>query len=127
MPAKNTVDIGLSKLPEIIVFDSDRTGQAQSPLPETSLNSALLVLRRQWLSRSLRYFPVWAAGLEKFINIFEERINKGEDAIDAALCTIREVSKMNRKIRFEGDAYSAEWHAEAERRGIVKPALSPKE
>ena len=125
MPAKNTMDIGLSKLPEIIAFDSDRN--RTSPIAFTGNK---FEFRAPGASQAMAVpvtaiLSVWAAGLEKFINIFEERINKGEDAIDAALCTIREVSKMNRKIRFEGDAYSAEWHAEAERRGIVKARTIP--
>jgi len=125
MPAKNTVDIGLSKLPEIIAFDSDRN--RTSPVAFTGNK---FEFRAPGASQAMAVpvtavLSVWAAGLEKFINIFEERINKGEDAIEAALCTIREVSVMNRKIRFEGDAYSAEWHAEAKRRGIVKARTIP--
>ena len=125
MPAKNTMDIGLSKLPEIIAFDSDRN--RTSPIAFTGNK---FEFRAPGASQAMAVpvtaiLSVWAAGLEKFINIFEDRINKGEDAIDAALCTIREVSKMNRKIRFEGDAYSDEWHAEAERRGIVKARTIP--
>jgi len=45
--------------------------------------------------------------------------------MDAALSTIREVSKKSRKIRFEGDSYSKEWQKEAERRGIVKAHTIP--
>ncbi|MDY9921279.1 MAG: glutamine synthetase III [Synergistota bacterium] len=125
MPAKNTIDIGLSKLPEIIAFDSDRN--RTSPIAFTGNK---FEFRAPGASQAMAVpvtaiLSVWAAGLEKFINIFEERINKGEDAIDAALCTIREISQMNRKIRFEGDAYSAEWHAEAEQRGIVKARTIP--
>ena len=125
MPAKNTVDLGLSKLPEIIAFDSDRN--RTSPVAFTGNK---FEFRAPGASQAIALpvtaiFSVWAAGLEKFISIFEERINKGEDAIEAALCTIREVSVMSRKIRFEGDAYSAEWHAEAERRGIVKAKTIP--
>ncbi len=125
MPAKNTVDIGLSKLPEIVAFDSDRN--RTSPVAFTGNK---FEFRAPGASQAMAVpvtaaLSVWAAGLEKFINVFEARINKGEDVLEAAICTIREVSRMNRKIRFEGDAYSAEWHEEAERRGIVKAKTIP--
>lgn len=125
MPVKNTIDLGLSKLPEIIAFDSDRN--RTSPVAFTGNK---FEFRAPGSSQAMAVpvtalLSVWAAGLEKFMSIFEKRINNGEDAIDAAICTIREVSKMNRNIRFEGDAYTEEWHAEAERRGIVKAKTIP--
>lgn len=79
---------------------------------------------------------VWAAGLEKFINIFEERINKGEDAIDAALCTIREVSRRTGRsgskemlIRLNGTrgrakGYSQSPHYPRRNRPFLEPKTS---
>lgn len=68
---------------------------------------------------------VWAAGLDEFIKLFEKRIDDGEDAVEAAIQTIREVSEMSRNIRFEGDAYTEKWHKEAEGRGLVKARTIP--
>ncbi len=125
MPAKNTLDLGLSKLPEIVAFDSDRN--RTSPIAFTGNK---FEFRAPGASQAMAIpvtalFSVWAAGMEKFLDIFEKRINNGEDPIDAAICTIREVSKMNKKIRFEGDSYTKEWHEEAARRGIVKASTIP--
>lgn len=125
MPMKNKLDIGLSKLPEIVAFDSDRN--RTSPVAFTGNK---FEFRAPGASQAMAVpvtalLSVWAAGLEKFMGILEERISGGEDAVDAALCTIRDVSRMNRKIRFEGDAYSDKWYEEAERRGIVKARTIP--
>ena len=68
---------------------------------------------------------VWAAGMEKFLGFFEEEINSGLDPVDAAIKTIRKVAAMSRNIRFEGNAYSANWHEEAERRGLLKAKTIP--
>ena len=70
-------------------------------------------------------FAIWAAGLEQFIGLFEARVNKGEDQLDAAINTIRDVSKESRNIRFEGDAYTRDWQQEAARRGIIKAHTIP--
>ena len=125
MPAKNMMDLGLSRLPEIVAFDSDRN--RTSPLAFTGNK---FEFRAPGASQAMgvpvtALLSVWAAGLEKFITIFEGYINKGDDPIDAALATIKETSKMSRKIRFEGDAYTPEWTEEAKRRGIFKAATIP--
>ena len=72
MPAKNTMDIGLSKLPEIIAFDSDRN--RTSPIAFTGNK---FEFRAPGASQAMAVpvtaiLSVWASGLEKFINIFED-------------------------------------------------------
>ena len=125
MPAKNMLDLGLAKLPEIVAYDSDRN--RTSPLAFTGNK---FEFRAPGASQAMAVpvtalLSVWAAGLEKFLSLFETRIDNGEDPVDAALSTIREVSKMSRHIRFEGDAYTEEWHEEARRRGILKAETIP--
>lgn len=123
--AKKTLDIGLAKLPDIVAFDSDRN--RTSPLAFTGNK---MEFRAPGASQAMALpvtalLAVWAAGLEEFMSIFEKRIESGEDPLDAAECTIREVSQKSRFIRFEGDAYTKEWHEEAQRRGIVKARNIP--
>ena len=123
--AKKTLDLGLPKLPDIVAFDSDRN--RTSPVAFTGNK---FEFRAPGSSQAIAVpttalCAVWAAGLEKFNSIFEEKINKGADPMDAAIKTIREVSKMNAKIRFEGDSYSEEWLKEAKKRGIVKAHTIP--
>lgn len=125
MPGKCTVDLGLIKLPEIVAFDSDRN--RTSPVAFTGNK---FEFRAPGASQAMAVpvtalLSVWAAGMEKFLQIFEANIDSGQDPVDAALCTIREASKISRNIRFEGDAYSKEWHEEAERRGLIKARTIP--
>lgn len=125
LPVKSTVDLGLSKLPEIVAFDSDRN--RTSPIAFTGNK---FEFRAPGASQAMAVpltalLSVWAAGMEKFLILFEKRINNGEDPVDAAISTIREVSKINKNIRFEGDAYTKEWHEEAQRRGIIKAHTIP--
>lgn len=125
LPEKSLLDIGLDKLPTIIAYDSDRN--RTSPIAFTGNK---FEFRAPGASQAMAIpatfiFAVWAAGLEKFTEIFKTHLDKGTDPLDAALATIREVSKKSRKIRFEGDSYSKEWQKEAERRGIVKAHTIP--
>ncbi|MBQ0054581.1 MAG: glutamine synthetase III [Synergistaceae bacterium] len=125
MPEKSTLDLGLDKLPTIIAYDSDRN--RTSPIAFTGNK---FEFRAPGASQAMAIpatfiFAIWAAGLEKFNEKFSARLKKGADVLDAALATIREVSKASRKIRFEGDSYSEEWRREAEKRGIVKAETIP--
>jgi glutamine synthetase len=125
MPGKNFLDLGLSKLPDIVAYDSDRN--RTSPLAFTGNK---MEFRAPGASQAIAVpvtalLSVWAAGMEDFLSIAESRIGSGEDAIDAAIYAIREAAVHSRAIRFEGDAYSDEWHKEAERRGIVKARTIP--
>ena len=122
---KGTLDLGLQKLPDIVAFDSDRN--RTSPIAFTGNK---FEFRAPGASQAIAVpataiFAVWAAGLEEFLGLFEKRVNKGEDPLDAAINTIREVSKINRNIRFEGDAYTRDWQQEAARRGIIKAHTIP--
>ncbi|MCF0247988.1 MAG: glutamine synthetase III [Synergistes sp.] len=124
-PAKSTLDLGLPKLPDIVAFDSDRN--RTSPLAFTGNK---FEFRAPGSSQAMAIpvmslLSVWAAGLEEFLGMFEERINNGEESVDAAINTIREANEISRNIRFEGDAYTEGWHAEAERRGLVKARTIP--
>ena len=124
-PAKSTLDLGLPKLPDIVAFDSDRN--RTSPLAFTGNK---FEFRAPGSSQAMAIpvmslLSVWAAGLEEFLGMFEERINNGEEPVDAAINTIREANEISRNIRFEGDAYTEGWHAEAERRGLVKARTIP--
>lgn len=125
MPAKETLDLGLTKLPEIIAYDSDRN--RTSPLAFTGNK---FEFRAPGASQAMAIpctclFSIWAAGLEKFIELFEQHTAAGEDTIEAAMSVTRELSIASRKIRFEGNSYKQEWINEAHKRGIVKAETVP--
>lgn len=126
MPAKNKIDLGLPKLPEIVAYDSDRN--RTSPLAFTGDK---FEFRAPGASQAMAVpvtalLSIWAAGLEKFMELLEKQISRGEDPITAALSVIRELSKKSRNIRFEGDSYKKDWEKEAKKRGIVKAETIPK-
>jgi glutamine synthetase len=125
LPAKNKIDLGLPKLPEILAFDSDRN--RTSPLAFTGDK---FEFRAPGASQAMSVpvtalLSVWAAGLEEFMTLLEKRINNGEEPITAAVSVIRELSIKSRKIRYEGDSYKNDWKEEAQKRGIVKGKTIP--
>ena len=124
-PAKGTLDLGLPKLPDIVAFDSDRNRTSPIAFTGNKFEFRAPGASQAMATPVMALLSVWAAGLDEFIKLFEKRIDDGEDAVEAAIQTIREVSEMSRNIRFEGDAYTEKWHKEAEGRALVKARTIP--
>ena len=125
LPEAKAMDLGLAKLPEIIPFDSDRN--RTSPVAFTGDK---FEFRAPGASQSIAlpvtmFASLWAYGIEQVTGIIEAKIAQGKDPIDAALEAAREAFRMGSNILFEGDAYSAEWHEEAKRRGLIEAETMP--
>lgn len=125
LPEKGVMDLGLSKLPDIIPFDSDRN--RTSPVAFTGDK---FEFRAPGASQSIAlpvtmFASLWAWGIEQVTAMVEAKISEGKDPIDAALEAAREAFRMGSNILFEGDAYSLEWHEEAKRRGLVEAETMP--
>ncbi|MDB5197815.1 MAG: glutamine synthetase type [Flaviaesturariibacter sp.] len=68
---------------------------------------------------------IMAATLKQFKKDVDGLIEKGEKKEIAILHTIREYIVGSEKVLFEGDGYSAEWEAEAEKRGLANVKTTP--
>lgn len=125
LPETKVMDLGLAKLPDIIAFDSDRN--RTSPVAFTGDK---FEFRAPGASQSIAlpvtmFASLWAWGIEQVTGIIDGKIAQGKDPIDAALEAAREAFRMGGDILFEGDAYSAEWHEEAKRRGLIEAETMP--
>lgn len=56
--------------------------------------------------------------LVRFKALVDENMQKGLSQDKAMMKVIRQFLSESKKIRFEGNGYSKEWHAEAEKRGL---------
>lgn len=125
LPEKGTLDLGLSKLPDIIPFDSDRN--RTSPVAFTGDK---FEFRAPGSSQSIAlpvtmFASLWAYGIDEIIRRTEEGISRGLEPIDAAIDAARTAFNDGKNILFEGDAYSPEWHEEAKRRGLIEAVSIP--
>lgn len=116
--SKKTIEIGVTTLPDLPRDDSDRNrtspfaftgnkfefravGSSQSiAWPNTILNTMV--------SESLDYMATR----------LEEALKKNSDINHAVQTICKEVLNENKRIIFNGDNYSKEWHDEAEKRGL---------
>ncbi len=56
---------------------------------------------------------------------FENQLNQGKSLEDALRPIIQKSYSENKQVVFGGDGYSEEWHAEAERRGLLNLPSTP--
>jgi glutamine synthetase len=124
LPVKNSLDLGLKRLPSIILDNTDRNRTAplaftgnkfefRAPGAPQSPAGPLTVL-----------VAIWAWGIEKIAEKIESRLNE-VGIIDAALDAIKYAAKESKNIRYEGNCYSDEWVEEAERRGLTIANTTP--
>ncbi len=125
MPTKSTMDLGLTKLPSITAFDSDRN--RTSPVAFTGDK---FEFRAPGSSQSIAlpvtmFASLWAWGIEQLTKKIEAKSNSGKDPLEIALDAVKEAVREGSSILFEGDAYTPEWQAEAKRRGLIEAETMP--
>ena len=125
LPERGVMDLGLTKLPDIIPFDSDRN--RTSPVAFTGDK---FEFRAPGSSQSIAlpvtmFASLWAWGIDEVTRMVEERVTSGKEPIDAALEAAREAFRRGSNILFEGDAYTSEWHDEARKRGLIEAETMP--
>jgi len=123
---KTEIKLGIGKIPGIFLDNTDRN--RTSPFAFTgnrfefravgssaNCSSAMIVLNAA-VARQLKAFA-------EEVNAMADRGEKRDEAIFQVLkkCIID-----SKRIRFEGDGYSAEWHKEAVRRGLSAEPSVPK-
>lgn len=125
LPGKSTVDLGLSRLPDLAAFDCDRNRTSPLAFTGNKFEFRAVGSSQAIATPVTALLSIWAAGMDRFLEIFESYIGSGQEPVDAAMSTIRDTYAMSSDIHFEGDAYTEEWHREAERRGLIKARTIP--
>jgi glutamine synthetase len=66
-----------------------------------------------------------AEAVDSMSEDLENAINSGSSLEEAVVKVVHDVYNANKAICFNGDGYSAEWHAEAEERGLLNLRTTP--
>ncbi|MDR1915338.1 MAG: glutamine synthetase III [Synergistaceae bacterium] len=122
---KPAIDLGLAKLAQINAHDSDRN--RTSPVAFTGDKFEFRVPgASQALALPVTALAsIWSWGIKKVTEMMEALVEKSVDPLDAALEVIVDVMKQSENILFEGDAYTPEWRAEADKRGLIRSKTTP--
>jgi glutamine synthetase len=89
-------------------FEFRALGSSQSPaLPNAVLNT------------------IAAQSIDRLSDALESRLEGGAELAEAVLAVVKEAYASHKRIVFNGDNYTEEWHAEAESRGLSNLRQTP--
>lgn len=113
-----TIQLGVSAFPELPRDDSDRN--RTSPFAFTGNKFEFRAVGSSqsigWPNTVLNTMA--AESIEYMADRIEETLKKNKDLNAAVQSVCKEVLTENHRILFNGDNYSSDWHAEAEKRGL---------
>ncbi|MCM2276772.1 MAG: glutamine synthetase III [Oligoflexia bacterium] len=124
-PEAAVLELGVSKLPEVMRDNADRN--RTSPFAFTGNKFEFRAVG----SSASTAFPVTlvnaavADGLSSIIEELKARLKTAKTPEVAILEVIREAIRETRDVRFEGNNYSDDWRKEAERRGLPNLRKTP--
>jgi len=118
--------LNIPKIPQILLDNTDRN--RTSPFAFTGNKFELRAVGSSANSASPMTVlsTIVAAQLIQFKKEVDNLIKKGEKKEVAIMKIIRSYIKDSKSILFEGNGYSAEWEAEAEKRGLKNIKTTPK-
>jgi len=115
---KKILEIGVSMLPELPRDDSDRN--RTSPFAFTGNKFEFRAVGSSqsigWPNTILN--TIVTESLDYMATEIEQQVKKGGDKKAAVQAVVKKTLTENERILFNGDNYSAQWHAEAEKRGL---------
>jgi glutamine synthetase len=119
------IHLGVAKLPQIEKDNTDRN--RTSPFAFTGNK---FEFRAVGSSASIA-FPIVllnaavAEAIDELTTKLEAQLKTTKDVDDAVLAVVRDAFRESATIRFEGNGYSDEWVAEAEKRGLLNLRRTP--
>ena len=118
--------LGIPKIPQILLDNTDRN--RTSPFAFTGNKFELRAVGSSANSSAPMTVlnTIVADQLSKFKIEVDKLIKKGEKKDVALLTVLKRYIKESKDIRFEGNGYSDEWAAEAEKRGLSNIKTTPK-
>lgn len=113
------IQIGVSTLPELPADDSDRNRTSPFAFTGNKFEFRAVGASQSIAMPNTVLNTIVAESLEFMADKIEAATKDGKADFNAAVQSIvKDVLSENRRILFNGDNYSQEWHAEAERRGL---------
>ncbi len=117
LPAQALIDLGMNKLPSIMADNSDRNRTAPLAFTGNKFEFRAPGAPQSIAGPLTMLLAAWAWGMDRVADMIEAKGSE-VDVLEAALDAIKFAAAESRPIRFEGNAYSAEWQQEAKKRGL---------
>ena len=118
LAGKKGVKLDIPEIPEIMIDNTDRNRTSPFAFTGNRFEYRAVGSEANCASAMIVLNTAVAEALTKFKKRVDALIAKGEDKLAAIIDVVREDIKTSSPIHFDGNGYSDEWIAEAERRGL---------
>lgn len=116
--AKKELSLGVGQIPELLLDNTDRNRTSPFAFTGNRFEFRAVGASANCASPMLALCSVLAYQMTDFANHVDRLTAAGEDLKSALYQVIVDYLKSSSPIHFDGNGYSEEWHAEAERRGL---------
>ncbi len=122
---KTELKMDIGKIPEILLDNTDRNRTSPFAFTGNRFEFRAVGSALNCSSPMVALNTSMANQLEKFYNDVEALIKKKVKRDEAIFQVLKKIIGESRKIIFEGNGYSDEWLAEAEKRGLTNVGDTP--
>jgi glutamine synthetase len=122
---KGVFQMGVGQIPELLMDTTDRNRTSPFAFTGNRFEFRAVGSSANCASAMTALNTAVAAQLAEFNAEVKKRIGAGELKEKAIFAIIRKYITLSKPIRFEGNGYSDEWKAEAEKRGLSCETSSP--
>ena len=125
LEGKHGMRLDVPQIPELSVDNTDRNRTSPFAFTGNRFEFRATGSSANPASAMIALNAAVAEALTDFKERVDARLARGEEKLSAILETLREDIKTCRPIHFDGNGYSDEWRAEAQRRGLDCEASTP--
>lgn len=115
---KEGIDMGVAQIPEIMVDNTDRNRTSPFAFTGNRFEFRAVGSSANCASAMIALNAAVAEQLADFKKKVNERVDREESLYHAILEEVKALIIQSKNIHFDGNGYSDEWKAEAERRGL---------
>ncbi len=126
LSGKEGMSLGLNQIPEIMLDNTDRNRTSPFAFTGNRFEFRAVGSSANCASAMIALNAAVADQLNSFADKVDAAVASGINPTEAILSEIKSLVKAHRAIVFDGNGYSDEWKAEAQRRGLDCETSAPK-
>ena len=115
---KHGLKLDIPQIPELLIDNTDRNRTSPFAFTGNRFEFRAVGSEANCASAMIALNTAMAEQLIQFKHDVDALIEQGEPKVNAIIQVVREYIRQSKPIRFDGNGYSDEWKAEAQRRGL---------
>ena len=119
------IEIGVTSLPPLPRDVTDRNRTSPFAFTGNKFEFRAVGSNQSCASSNVALNTIVAAALDEICNQLEEDLKEGKDFNEALQAILQAIVKKHKRILFNGDNYTPEWHKEAAKRGLPNLKTTP--